>query len=230
MQNENSSRGIRTRMFVSLLALVLVLGCAIGGTIAWLTAKTDPVTNTFTVGKVDIKLEETTGDTYKIIPGHDIAKDPKVTVKAGSEKCWLFVKVEANDAMKKAFNNGAKWVIADGWLSLNVHIDNNTVVYYRQVNASEVDQEFDVLKDNLITVSEDWDGADSAEVNGAAVAPTLTFTAYAIQYEGFAAPEDTTGWTPTNAWTTVYSAYAPASTATPAPTTDPSDAPPQYDD
>lgn len=72
---------------------MLVVGCAVGGTIAWLTATTEPVVNTFTYGKIKIELTETTGTEYKIIPGVNISKDPKVTVKADSEACWLFVKV-----------------------------------------------------------------------------------------------------------------------------------------
>lgn len=78
---------------LSIVAVVLVLCCAIGGTLAWLTDKTDPVVNTFTVGDINIELKETTTN-YKMVPGNTITKDPKVTVKANSEACWLFVKVE----------------------------------------------------------------------------------------------------------------------------------------
>lgn len=217
MNHQNQNKGISPRMFVSMLAVMLLLGCAVGGTIAWLTAQTAPVVNTFTVGDIDIELTETTGTNYKIVPGTNITKDPKVTVKADSEECYLFVKVEASAAMKKAFNNGAKWTIADGWSSLGVHIDNNTVVYYRLVNASDSNQVFNVLKDNTITVSGDLDAEAIAEINALGNC-TLTFTAYAIQYEGF---EDL----PVSAWNAVCAAYAPAATATPAATTDPSDAP-----
>ena len=44
----NRRRGVSTRAFVALLALVLVIGCVAGGTIAWLTATSATVTNTFT--------------------------------------------------------------------------------------------------------------------------------------------------------------------------------------
>ena len=90
----NSRRSVSMKTFVAMLALVLVIGCAVGGTVAWLTAQTGPVVNTFTYGDIDITLGETTGNNYKIIPGVDIEKDPKVTVKKGSEACWLFVKVK----------------------------------------------------------------------------------------------------------------------------------------
>lgn len=86
-------RGISTKTLVALLSLVLLLGCSLGGTLAWLSDSTDPVINTFTVGDIKIELTETPGE-YKIVPGVDIAKDPKVTVEANSEACWLFVKIE----------------------------------------------------------------------------------------------------------------------------------------
>ena len=40
------------------LSVVLLLGVAIGGTIAWLSTKTTQVTNTFTPAKVTCKVEE----------------------------------------------------------------------------------------------------------------------------------------------------------------------------
>lgn len=42
-----------------LIAAILILGMAIGGTVAYLTANTKAVTNTFTPGKVDITVDET---------------------------------------------------------------------------------------------------------------------------------------------------------------------------
>ena len=96
---------MKKKTLALLLALVLVFGAAVGGTIAYLTDTTDPVTNTFTVGKVDITLTETfntdTNNDQKndawqaqLIPGTTYAKDPVVTVTNDSEDCWLFVKFE----------------------------------------------------------------------------------------------------------------------------------------
>ena len=76
---------------LSIVAVVLVLCCAIGGTLAWLTDRTNPVVNTFTVGDINIELKESENLNLKMVPGNTIAKDPKVTVKADSEACYLFV-------------------------------------------------------------------------------------------------------------------------------------------
>lgn len=181
-------RSVSGRAFVTLLALVLVFGCAVGGTFAWLTAKTDAVVNTFTYGDINIGLAETTGSGYKIVPGVNISKDPKVTVKAGSEACWLFVKVEEENwpAFKETDNTTAKidYKIASDWTELA----GVSGVYYREVGAVTADTSFEVIKDNVITVSENL---TKAEVNTVvALNPKLTFTAYAVQKDGVADAAD----------------------------------------
>ena len=178
---------MKKKTVVLLLALVLVFGCAVGGTVAWLTAKTDTVTNTFTAGNINITLTETTGDTYKMVPGAEIPKDPVVTVKAGSEACWLFVKAEETNS-----NAYLTFAIADGWDEVP-DVDN---VFYREVNASNTDQEFPFIKDNMVTVKTSvtkdmMDAIDGINADDDAAAaelanrPTLTATAYAVQKVGF---------------------------------------------
>lgn len=48
----------RGRLAMMVLSVVLLLGVTIGGTIAWLSTKTTPVTNTFTPAEVTCKVEE----------------------------------------------------------------------------------------------------------------------------------------------------------------------------
>ena len=172
----NRRRSVSSRAFIALLALVLVIGCVAGGTVAWLVAKTDPVVNTFTYGKIDITLTETER-TYNIVPGVALAKDPKVTVKAGSEDCWLFVKV----GQPIAFADGVSYGIADGWTKLE------DGVYYREVPKADTDSEYYVLKNNEVTVSSALTKEDIAKVGGS---PTLTFTAYAVQKENITTAAD----------------------------------------
>lgn len=168
---------MKKKSLALLVALVLVIGCVIGGTLAWLTAKTDPVVNTFTYGDINITLSETTGNNYKIIPGVDIEKDPKVTVKANSEACWLFVKVEEAGTF---VNGKVTYSIATGWTQGDgTNIPAN--VYYREVDAATTDLEFNVLKDNKVTVSENLTKED---IKGITIQPKLTFTAYAVQKDG----------------------------------------------
>ena len=161
--------------------MVLVLCCAVAGTIAWLTDTTGTVTNTFTYGDINITLAETTGETYKMVPGNTIAKDPKVTVKANSEACWLFVKVEKSTN----FDTFMTYSMASGWTALS-GVDG---VYYRTVDASTADQDFAVIKDNKVTVKDTVTKADfkALTVN---TLPKLTFTAYAVQKDNVATAAD----------------------------------------
>ena len=186
----NRRRSVSSKTFIAMLALVLVIGCAVGGTVAWLVSSTDPVVNTFTYGDINITLGETTGNDYKIIPGVNIDKNPKVTVKGGSEACWLFVKVEEENWPTFTESDGTrkvKYGIADGWTALT----GETGVYYREVVAVTADTSFDVLAGNVVTVSEEL---TKAEVNSITAdnQPKLTFTAYAVQKDGIA--DAATAW------------------------------------
>lgn len=185
----NRRRSVSSRAFIALLALVLVIGCVAGGTVAWLVAKTEPVVNTFTYGNIDIALTETTGTSYKIIPGTDIPKDPKVTVKGGSEACWLFVKVEKVGDIGTSTTDPVRYAIDTGWAQLKDK-DGKDVsgVYYRLVDAVNNDTAFNVLKDNKIIVSGEL---TKETIKGYAVQqPKLTFTAYAVQKESITTAAD----------------------------------------
>lgn len=196
-QGKHCRRSVRGKIFIAVLGLVLVIGCAVGGTVAWLTKKTDSIVSTFTYGDINITLTETTpeNEPAKIIPGIDIEKDPKVTVEANSEACWLFVKLdEANWPTFTETDNTTKKVSysviddENGWKKLEnaEGVDN---VYYREVDAVTADTDFYVLKGNdtykngVVTVSENL---TKTEVNSIAegIKPTLTVTAYAVQKDG----------------------------------------------
>ena len=172
---------MKKKLTVSLAVLALVACMTAGATLAWLTAKTSSVTNTFTYGDINIELKETTGESYKMVPGNTIAKDPKVTVKANSEACWLFVKVEKSTNLDEFMTYG----IADGWTKL----DGVDGVYYREVASPTDDTVFDVLKDNSVTVKttvtkEQFNSLTSTTM------PTLTFTAYACQKDNVSTAAD----------------------------------------
>ncbi len=102
---------------LTLTAVMLALAVGIGGTIAYFTAKTDDVVNTFTTSSgIDIKLDEAkvgedwkaitgegatrvTSNTYNnIVPGAELDKDPTVTVNDGSDDAYIAVKVVVSKA------------------------------------------------------------------------------------------------------------------------------------
>ena len=103
---------MKKKMMALVLCVALVAVAAVGATMAYFT-DTQEVNNTFTVGNVRITLDETTvnelgektsdvrttkGNAYKLIPGHTYTKDPTVTVKKGSEKCYVRAIVTINKA------------------------------------------------------------------------------------------------------------------------------------
>ena len=193
---------MKKKIALSIAAIALVICCAVGGTLAWLTDQTASVKNTFTVGNIDITLTESEGvtssnpqeGTFKMVPGNTIAKDPKVTVVAGSEACWLFVKVEKS----ANFDSFLTYTMADGWTQLTKDKDGNDItdlVFYRAVDATTAAAggAFDVLKNNQVTVKDTVTKAmmDNLTSSGATL-PTLTFTAYAVQKDNIA--DEATAW------------------------------------
>ena len=124
-----------------------------------------------------------------------INKDPKVTVTAGSEACWLFVKVEEKNWPDLKETDGTtrkvNYAIADDWTAL----DSQTGVYYRKVEATaaKAGESYYILKGNttyangVVTVSENLTKTEVDTLKGKS--PTLTFTAYAVQKDGIKTAE-----------------------------------------
>lgn len=189
---KTANKTVGKRSVAALAAVILVIGCVLGGTLAYLVSKPAAKTNVFTVGKVEADLTETNRD-YHIVPGSNIQKDPKAVVKAGSEDCYLFVQInEANWPTATEANGGARkvdWKIADGWET--VEVEGETKVYVRKVSASADEQSFPILKDNQVTVSANLTKDELTAYYGeTAVKPELTFTVYAVQQANVATAAD----------------------------------------
>lgn len=123
---------MKKKILALCLVIVLAATAVIGGTLAYFTDEAD-ATNTFTVGKVKIELDETkvnpdgtpipdedrvTGNDYHLIPAHTYTKDPEVTVKAGSEPSYVRILVTLNKAkeLKEIFGENFKAEdYVDGW-------------------------------------------------------------------------------------------------------------------
>ena len=206
---------MKTKSKALLLALcaVLLVTVTVFGTMAYLTS-TDEVTNTFTVGKVAIKLDEAKANTdgtlvagadrvkansYKLLPGHTYNKDPMVTVLKGSESSYVkmtvtFSKAAALDAIFKP--NGADMTsIFNGYDSTNWIAKGNTedtakntrtyeFWYKEAVGAPDADVALDALFDS-ITVPGSITNKQLATIEGM----TITVNAYAIQADSFANAE-----------------------------------------
>ena len=171
------------------LALVLLAVCAVSGTLAWLTAKSDTVVNTFTTSDIKVELTET-NETYKMVPGYDIHKDPKAKVLAGSEECFLFVKLEKS----QNFDTFLTYEMAEGWTL----VPSETNVYFRKVLTADIGTAYSVLANDQVTVKGE---VTKAMMDGLTTEtlPKLTVTAYASQLHKNA----TTEFTAAEAWANV---------------------------
>ncbi|MDO5033717.1 MAG: hypothetical protein Q4D97_02660 [Eubacteriales bacterium] len=186
---------MKKKTLLLLIAVVLIIGGAMGGTLAWLVTKTNPVTNTFTTSNIDITLEESTGNEYKMVPGHTIAKDPKVTVLKGSEPCYLFVKLEKS----ANFDDYLFYEMAADWTRLS----ENSNIYYRKVLAEGMGIAYSLLNQDEVTVKESITKADMSALNEAgATKPILTITAYASQLY----KDNNTEFDATTAWSNISDA------------------------
>ena len=203
----------RKALLLSLCAVLLVVA-SVMGTMAYLTSS-DTVTNTFTVGSVNIKLDEAKANTdgtlvpnadrvkansYKLLPGHTYNKDPMVTVLKGSESSYVkmtvtFSKAAALDPIFKP--NGADMTsIFNGYDSANWIYKGNTedaaantrtyeFWYKETVAAPTADVALDALFDS-ITVPGTITKDQLASIEGM----TITVNAYAIQADGFTGAAD----------------------------------------
>lgn len=181
------------KLVLVIMSALLIFTLGIASTVAWLTTATDKISNTFTIGKIKIDLDEptwfegsvnklvsdktltpvTTRDN-KLVPGKKLAKDPRAWVIADSEKCYLFVKVESAVGLTGIVT----YDIDTSWTALT----GETGIYYRVVEASDANQSFPILAGNVIqcTTTATAETLAAVELNAYA----LSFTAYAVQFEG----------------------------------------------
>ena len=188
---------------------LLLVAASVFGTMAYLTS-TDTVTNTFTVGKVNINLDEAEANTdgslvegadrvkansYKLLPGHTYNKDPMVTVLSGSEPSYVkmtvtFSKANELDAifapnganLTNIFNgyDAANWIAKGNTKDATANTRTYEFWYKEAVGAPNADVALDALFDS-ITVPGEITKEQLETIKGM----TITVKAYAIQAEGF---------------------------------------------
>ena len=158
-----AKKSVSMKVVVLLLAVVLLVGCTIGGTIAYLTAKSNSVTNVFSVGNITITLDEdnTQDVDYKIVPGASQPKEPVVTVKEGSEKCYVYVSI-INDLVITNENGqmpivGTMDINESNWVLVGQSENEMVLRYYTVVDAASEDKTCTVFTRVLYatTITED---------------------------------------------------------------------------
>lgn len=162
-------------LLLTLCALALVAGTILG-TLAYLTDRSS-VENTFTVGNVDIKVDETDVDEdgkpiegadrveendYHLIPGQSYVKDPTMTVIKGSEESYvrMMVTITHYNQLKAIFGDDfLPENFASGWnreiwpcVGITDNGDNSVTYEFRYhitVDASNAEE--DMVLEPLFT-------------------------------------------------------------------------------
>lgn len=178
----------KTKFLLLSLCALLLIAATVCATMAYLTATTKTVTNTFTVGKVGITLDEAIvdvygraadptqrtdkGNTYKLIPGHSYTKDPVITVAADSEDCWLYAKIENPiDSIEAESSTIASQLSTNGWTLIDEA--KHIYAYKESVKANAKIPLFGTFTLDGSKAVDDFEGK------------SITVTAYAIQADGF---------------------------------------------
>lgn len=185
------------KKIVSVCLVVCLLATAIIGTTLAYFTDTAKVTNTFTVGNVEITMDEAwvnaygekldedgevweeganlagrvTANNYKLIPGRSYTKDPTIHVDADSEDCYLFVTID----------NGISGVIEaldlDGW----TYVAKGNYYYYGEGKGTVMSKNGEAVVFSGFTVLTTVDADGLKAVNG----EQIVVNAYAVQADGF---------------------------------------------
>ena len=209
------------------IALVLVVALAVGATWAYLTAQTKAVTNTFTAGgavaandltlkehvatpntdgsyKLDnTYLDEGKGNSYVVLPGVNLPKDPTVTVEKSTGTYYLFVTVEKGSGFVGE-NAPLSYKTDSAWKQLEISAEGTTNVANKELyvysvttdgTTTYIQPKSDNAVSHAILAGIAGDTSNTIKVSDGTAAlqlgdngSELKFTAYACQSAGFANP------------------------------------------
>lgn len=185
----------KSKAILMVVCAMLLVAASVMGTLAYLTSQAS-VTNTFSVGKVAITMDEAKVDEYgvvdaeatervktneyKLVPGHKYIKDPTIHVQAESENCWVFAKIENGLGSDATLNMNTDFI----QLTVN-GADVPGVYYYKDIVTYSED-----VTD--LVVFRDFTFGQTANPASYTTAKIIV-TGYAIQADGFSTAE--AAWT-----------------------------------
>lgn len=194
------------RIITTIAAIALVAVIGVGATFAYLTSTSDTKTNTFTVGKVDISIDETAyveegkedfgdvtpkEDGYEfnnLLPGFSGTKEPTITVSANSTDSYVFATITGIDALEakgiKFDAINADWTKVDGSAA---NLKDGVYVYKDVVATSAADVELSALF-SKVSIDSAING-EISEISGISPA-SVTVQGSAIQAAGFKTATD----------------------------------------
>lgn len=201
----------KTKLLTTLGAVALIGAIGVGSTFAYLSATTQTVTNTFTVGNVSFEgglegglteslVKRGTDGKYvdadeagvwsvkenkyeNLVAGEDLYKDPTVHIAAKSEDCWVYAKiVNTNPDLTITYSGDWENVTEAYKAAKNLTGDIGYVVYAKEAK---------VVKSDKVTNSTIFTNVHVGDrvTGGTSFAP-ITVKACAVQAAGFASYTD----------------------------------------
>ncbi len=188
----------KTQLITAAVTLALVAAVSVGGTLAIMSAQSQTVTNTFTVGEgipdtaitldeaalqednrtADPDKERVPGNSYTDIEaGDELDKDPTVHIAAGTADCYLFVEVKGINAMESIEGIDVAEIESE-WIKVS-EAEGPDGIYRRNAIVKKSDKDQDFLVFDGIKVGLD---AVLHDENGEAIAlPDIVIKACAVQ-------------------------------------------------
>lgn len=196
----------KLRKLLTLVCCAVMLVCVtVGATVAYLTSQ-DTVTNTFTVGKVGITMDETDVDMngdpipnatsrvheneYKLMPGHTYTKDPTIHIDDATEESYLALTVAVTNASASdtLFGTNSGVDIADVLVGLDTTkwtisstVTNDVRTYIMVYNETITGSTADIVVFREVQVPGTITNDQLDTLNDT----TMTINAYAVQKDGF---------------------------------------------
>ena len=165
----------RNNKAILILALILLLGLAIGGTVAFLIDTTDDVANTFTPAKVEISIDENYSNNKKTsIKIENPDGDDKVPcyVRVALVTNWVIAEGEnAGQICTNGHSTDVTFTLGDGWTK------GGDGFYYYADPVPVGDKTSNLLGSDEIVLSQAQDGCKmQVEVVASAIQSTLGAT------------------------------------------------------
>lgn len=201
---------VSIRGTLMLCALMLLAGGTYTESLAWFVDSLSQVKNTFTVGNIEGYMEADNTpammslrdgeDALKnrlpaLVPGHTLTlpNTTVVSISEDSETCYLFARID------KEVGNLEEYItlkLAEGWTEGSEENGVPAGVYFRVVEKDAEEKTFFILENDEIEVSADITAEMLDEAAESETTPTLSFSAYAVQYYS----TNSQHFTPAEAW------------------------------
>ena len=198
---KESFKMMNKKLVTTLVACALVGVVGVGGTFAYLTANTNEVQNTFTIGSVHFDLDNgldeslatrddsgvyqldttdrrLTQEYADILPGETVVKDPTIHMADDSEMAWVFAEVKYDPTQVASINyNTAEWTVIT-----DITLPAGRVILYHNSQLGKYVSDVS-MNDSKIFTSVTFEDMDNDTVIN-----SIDIDAFAIQASAYATP------------------------------------------